>query len=308
MLIMVLTHTYIYIAFAEMAIQVCEGQIMARSRTKISGAMIGDASITSDDLGASVARGGDVDFMALKIGIQNNLTIYNLKDGIVDRYADATGVDASASTNETRDSSGKYYVGQTTVTAGFRESITSTPGSGTWIAPAGATSVEVLVVGGGGGSGSAYGSSGGGGAGGVVYHASKSVTASSSYTVTIGAGGTCTASGRGTNGTNSVFSDITALGGGGGGGRNAPQPGLSGGSGGGGGSDGGGGTVYPGGSGTQADSGGGTGYGNAGGSGSHVSGTWEGGGGGGGAGAAGGNAHRAQPSSGYGVAGGRWCR
>ena len=73
---------------------------MARSRTKISGAMIGDTSITSDDLGADIARGGDVDFMALKVGIQNNLTIYNLKDGIVDRYADATGVDASASTNE----------------------------------------------------------------------------------------------------------------------------------------------------------------------------------------------------------------
>ena len=42
--------------------------------------------------------------MALKVGIQNNLTIYNLKDGIVDRYADATGVDASASADETRDS------------------------------------------------------------------------------------------------------------------------------------------------------------------------------------------------------------
>ena len=84
---------------------------MARSRTKISGGLITDASITSADLGMSVARGPDLDFMALKIGIQNNLNIYNLKDGIVDRYNDASGVDASASTNETRDSSGKYYSG-----------------------------------------------------------------------------------------------------------------------------------------------------------------------------------------------------
>ena len=54
-----------------------------RSRTKISGAMVADDTITTADLGPDIARGGDVDFMALKIGIQNNLTIYNLKDGIV---------------------------------------------------------------------------------------------------------------------------------------------------------------------------------------------------------------------------------
>ena len=77
--------------------------------------MFGDESIASADLGPSVAKGGDLDFMALKIGIQNNLNIYNLKDGIVDRYNDASGVDASASTNETRDSSGKYYSGYSLV-------------------------------------------------------------------------------------------------------------------------------------------------------------------------------------------------
>ena len=244
----------------------------------------------------------DIALLGFKTAANGSLAKYNLLDQTVDAFEDASGVDAGASTNEVRNAS-KYYSGETTVSTGFRETITSTPGGGTWTAPAGATSVEVLVVGGGGGGGGGGGSSGGGGAGGVVYHASKSVTALSSYTVTIGTGGTCVSGGRGTNGTNSVFSDITALGGGGAGGRNSPQAGLSGGSGGGGGSDGGGGTVYPGGSGTQADSGGGTGYGNGGGSGSHVASVWEGGGGGGGAGAAGGNGHRAQPSSGYGVAG-----
>ena len=119
---------------------------MARSRTKISGAMITDASITSADLGASVARGGDVDFMALKIGIQNNLTIYNLKDGIVDRYADTSGVDASASTNEIRDSSSKYYSGadnQTDQSTGF----TVTGGLQTFTVPAGVTSMDIKCFG-----------------------------------------------------------------------------------------------------------------------------------------------------------------
>ena len=306
--------------------------------TKIPGGIIADSTITSTDIldstitnaklavdpaNASNLSSGDVPLaqldnvpavnlspalddialLAFKTQANGNLARYNLIDQSVDAFEDATGISASDSTNEIRDSSGKYYTGETTVTTQTRETITSTPGGGTWTAPAGTTSVEVLVVAGGGGGGGGGGSSGGGGAGGLVYHATKAVTASSSYTLTVGAGGTCVSGGQGTNGTNSVFSDITAVGGGGAGGRGAPIPGLSGGSGGGGGTDGGGGTVYPGGSGTQADSGGGTGYGNGGGSGSHVSGVWEGGGGGGGAGAAGGDGHRANPGSGYGVAG-----
>jgi hypothetical protein len=79
-----------------------------------------------------------------------------------------------------------------------------TPGTYTWTAPAGVTSVEVLVVAGGGG-----GQTGGGGAGGVIYNTSFSVTPSSSYTVTVGAGGA-----PGVNGSNSVFSSLTAIGGG----------------------------------------------------------------------------------------------
>lgn len=93
---------------------------------------------------------------------------------------------------------------------------------------------DVLVVAGGGGSGSSR--AGGGGAGGVFYAASNTLTANSSYTCTIGAGGAGGASGtgaRGTNGVNSSFTGLTAAVGGGGGGGAATGNGLSGGSGGG---------------------------------------------------------------------------
>jgi hypothetical protein len=78
--------------------------------------------------------------------------------------------------------------------------------------------VSVLVVAGGGGGGIA-----GGGAGGVVYNASFAVTIGQHYTVTVGAGGVGFNGGQyagfvaSTEGQNSVFSTITAIGGGGGG-------------------------------------------------------------------------------------------
>ena len=97
--------------------------------------------------------------------------------------------------------------------------------------------VEVLVVAGGGGTG--YDVGGGGGAGGVIYNSAYQLTNAAAITVTIGAGGGSgqTLTARGTNGNNSVFGSLTAIGGGGGGAYNsaATAPGLDGGSGGGGG-------------------------------------------------------------------------
>ncbi|CAN2169509.1 Listeria/Bacterioides repeat [Candidatus Nanopelagicaceae bacterium] len=93
------------------------------------------------------------------------------------------------------------------------------------------TSVDYLVVGGGGGGGS-----GGGGAGGVKQGSNYSVTAGSSYTVVVGAGGNGGQGGNGSNGTNatnggnSSFSAISVLGGGSGGqGNQAAGDGGSGG-------------------------------------------------------------------------------
>jgi len=72
--------------------------------------------------------------------------------------------------------------------------------------------VEYLVIAGGGGGGT-----GGGGAGGLLYNSSFAVNPQA-YTVTIGSGGASgDANYAGGNGTNSVFSTLTAIGGGGGG-------------------------------------------------------------------------------------------
>ena len=76
--------------------------------------------------------------------------------------------------------------------------------------------VEVLVVAGGGGGGN-YNSAGGGGAGGVIYRSFYPVTPGSAISVTVGTGG---GGGSGnnttppTNGGNSVFGNLTAIGGG----------------------------------------------------------------------------------------------
>lgn len=130
------------------------------------------------------------------------------------------------------------------------------------------TTVAVLVVAGGGSAADGYG--GGGGAGGVIYNSAFPVTATS-YSVTVGAGGSAPASSaHGNNGENSVFSSLTAVGGGGGGTYYAVQTGNSGGSGGGG-SDG------------QAGGSGTSGQGNSGGTGA----AGAVGGGGGGAGSVG---------------------
>lgn len=143
--------------------------------------------------------------------------------------------------------------------------------SGTF-APTQALTAEILCVAGGGGAANA-----GAGAGGLSYHSGKSLSATN-YTVTIGAGGSGAAvnTNNATNGSNSVFSDITSIGGGAS--KDGGTNGASGGSG-----AGSYASASPGTS-TQTNTGGATGYGNSGG----ASITNQGGGGGG-AGAAGGS-------------------
>ncbi|MFZ2038530.1 MAG: LamG-like jellyroll fold domain-containing protein [Minisyncoccia bacterium] len=109
--------------------------------------------------------------------------------------------------------------------------------SGVLVVPRGVTA-KVLVVGGGGGGGFSYG--GGGGAGELRYDASYSISAGS-HTVTVGTGGATgitspMSARRGSNGLDSTFETLTAVGGGAGGGddnTNVVDQGLDGGSGGG---------------------------------------------------------------------------
>ena len=91
-------------------------------------------------------------------------------------------------------------------------------GSGTWRVPNDVTSVRVLVIAGGGGGGNDEG--GGGGAGGFIEDLDFSVTEGSSISFSVGIGGAGSAGAtndKGSNGGNSVFGSLTAIGGGGGG-------------------------------------------------------------------------------------------
>ncbi|MFH1232470.1 MAG: hypothetical protein V1651_01225, partial [Patescibacteria group bacterium] len=147
--------------------------------------------------------------------------------------------------------------------------------SGTFQVTAGSGNVDVLAVAGGGGGGAVNdGNTGGGGAGGFVTNDGFAVTPQA-YAVVIGAGGAVAS-----NGGNSSFSTISAIGGGAGG-RYDSIPGSNGGSGGGAGQ---GNNLVSGGTGV-------TGQGFAGGS-TGVAGDWGySGGGGGGANAVGNNAY-----------------
>ena len=94
-------------------------------------------------------------------------------------------------------------------------------GAGDFVVDGIALSADVLIVGGGGGGGSGIGwtGPGGGGAGSVLYKSGINCSVGS-YPITVGAGGTFRNSNsfnNGTNGGNSSFNGVIALGGGGGG-------------------------------------------------------------------------------------------
>ena len=137
--------------------------------------------------------------------------------------------------------------------------------------------VEYLVIGGGGGGGAGSAAGGGGGAGGYRTATGFSLQPGTAYAITVGAGGAGTTSpdnNNGTNGSDSVFGSITALGGGGGAGTGPASAsyagdGLAGGSGGGGryGGNGGAGTSGQGYAGGSSTSGGARGSGGGGGAG-----------------------------------------
>jgi len=102
----------------------------------------------------------------------------------------------------------------------------TTPGTFTWVAPAGVTSVSVVAVGGGGGGlGNQYcncgdpGYNSGGGGGGLGYRNNQAVTPGSSYTVVVASGGayaSCQGSPTRANASSSYFINTSTVRGGGG--------------------------------------------------------------------------------------------
>jgi len=65
----------------------------------------------------------------------------------------------------------------------------TTPGTYSWVVPAGVTSVSVVAIGGGGGGGTGASAQGGGSGGGLGYKNNYSVTPGASITVVVGTGG-----------------------------------------------------------------------------------------------------------------------
>ena len=113
----------------------------------------------------------------------------------------------------------QFPVGLTFLGTDTNNVVTSFIGTGTWVAPPGATEVEYLVIAGGGAGGSRIG--GGGGAGGFLTGTGHPVTAGTPYTITVGAGGAGATGTKGSNGADSVFDTFTSIGGGAGGGSTA---------------------------------------------------------------------------------------
>jgi hypothetical protein len=108
---------------------------------------------------------------------------------------------------------------------------TFTSGSGTWVCPAGVTSVKVECWGGGGAGSdhtSADGDGGGGGGGEYAAEPAYAVTPGNSYAYTVGAGGTTVANGDGNDGASTSFDGTNVLAYGGGGAAVGGFPGSNG--------------------------------------------------------------------------------
>ena len=248
---------------------------------------LSDAS-TIPDIGTNRKN---LDLLNFKVATNNAYSLYNFKDGIIDAYQDSTGVDDSASTNEQRNSSGKYYQGIIAGAGNSASGILNTYGayasntfltSSTFDAGTAGATVDILLVGGGGSGGN--GMAGGGGAGQVRTLTSQSIAAGE-HTVTVALGGPTNSAPPfdvGVNGGITSFASLPTAIGGGGGGSYSGLSGLDGASGGGGGGrEGNGVNNVPGGSGSAGNPGG---YGTM-----RQGGQYGGQGGGGGAGGSGGN-------------------
>ena len=201
--------------------------------------------------------------LAFKVASANQLAKFQMVDQVIDEYQDATGIDASASTNESTNidlgvgtATTTYYIGASsgshtpsasggTVTTVGDYTIHSFLSGSTSFTSNFPQSMDVLIVAGGGAGGGHDGA--GAGAGGV--RALSSLSIGSTATVVVGAGGTPGSGaqgGQGADGANSSvttnsgtdLADVTTFTTGGGGGGSESANGRTGGSGGGGGGSG----------------------------------------------------------------------
>jgi hypothetical protein len=168
----------------------------------------------------------DIALLGFKVATNGSLAKYDLVDQTQDVFEDASGIDASASTNEYRNTS-KYYSGTaaaptggtiTTYTSGSDYIVHSFLSSGDFVTTVDGNVDYLIVAGGGAGGGGDI--PGGGGAGGLLTAAALATTAQT-YAVVVGDGGvwndTSSDNNVTKNGGNSSAFGLTAIGGGGGG-------------------------------------------------------------------------------------------
>ena len=158
--------------------------------TKIPGELIADNSIATADLAdgavttakiaantvtaaklssgaaeqAATGLKSDIALLAFKTQANGNLAKYNLIDQTIDSFEDADGINASASTNELRASTGKYYSGGT---AGAEQTVVKsyTGANQTFVVPTRVleSAIHFIAWGAAGGSGNNPAGTGGGG-------------------------------------------------------------------------------------------------------------------------------------------------
>jgi hypothetical protein len=190
-----------------------------------SGVTAGTGFYNDDQVQSNIAM------LGFKVAVNGSLVKYNLVDQTIDEYQDASGVDASASTNEVRNAS-DYYSGIVTPSVTEDADDSGTDGDYTWYKWTDTASTgsynndttqdhEYLIIAGGGAGG--YANGGGGGAGGLLTATGLSLTGGNEYTVTVGDGGASqtTYNAQGDDGDDSILSGtgistLTAVGGGGG--------------------------------------------------------------------------------------------
>ena len=136
----------------------------------------------------------NIAMLGFKVATNGSLVKYDLVDQAIDEFTDSSGIDASASTNETL--TGGYYYGasgsrptggtiSTSTISGTEYRIHTFTADGNFVVGQSGT-VDMLIVGGGGGGGNYLGGGGGGGA--ALLIQSRDITAAT-YAVSVGAGG-----------------------------------------------------------------------------------------------------------------------
>ena len=148
---------------------------------------------------ASVAQADTNNFnigvLGFKMAVAEGLTLFNLKDGVVDEFNDESGVDTAENVSMSYDSASDFYSGGSgTNPSPPTQDITTFTSTGphTYTAESGVSNVNVFVIGGGGGGGTGgYNNihGGGAGAGGAIYYPNYPVTPGGTVAVVVGAGG-----------------------------------------------------------------------------------------------------------------------